>query len=78
MDNNEIIELEDGKKYAVIMSLENDNKEYILVSETDEENIKEELDIFIHDRKNNIIKEIDDEFEYELIKSVFERKLDAM
>ena len=78
MNSNEIIELQDGKKYAIIMSLENDNKEYILVSETDEENIKEELDIFIRDRKNNIIKEIDDEFEYELIKSVFERKLDTM
>lgn len=78
MENNEIIELDNGKKYAVIMSLENDNKEYILTTETDEENIKEEVDIFIRDRENNIVKEIEDEFEYDLIKSVLERKLDAM
>ena len=66
------------KKYAIIMSLENDNKEYILATETDEENIKEEAEIFIRDRKNNIIKEIEDEFEYDLIKSVFERKMETI
>ena len=76
--NNEIIELDNGKKYAIIVSLENDNKEYILATETDEENIKEEAEIFIRDRKNNIIKEIEDEFEYDLIKSVFERKLETI
>ncbi len=76
--NNEIIELDNGKKYAIIMSLENDNKEYILATETDEENIKEEAEIFIRDRKNNIIKEIEDEFEYDLIKSVFERKMETI
>lgn len=76
--NNEIIELDNGKKYAIIMSLENDNKEYILATETDEENINEEAEIFIRDRKNNIIKEIEDEFEYDLIKSVFERKMETI
>ena len=72
----EIIELENGKKYAVISSTKYDNNEYILITEVskDEENISEELEIVKRDN-GNIVK-IEEELEYELLKEVFERKLE--
>ena len=77
MENNEILELEDGTKYITIMSIINDNKEYVLATEINDEEtqMSDEADIFIRDRKNSIIKQIEEEFEYNLVKEVFERKL---
>ena len=77
MNDTEIIELENGEKYAIISSINYDNKEYILVSEIsdDEQNISEELDIFI--RTNEFIKAIEEENEYNLLKEVFEKKLES-
>ena len=48
-----------------------------LVSEIsdDEQNISEELDIFI--RTNEFIKAIEEENEYNLLKEVFEKKLES-
>ena len=72
----EIIELENGKKYAIISSTKYDNNEYILITEVskDEENISEELEIVKRD--NGSIVKIEEELEYELLKEVFERKLE--
>lgn len=77
MENNEILELEDGLKFITIMSLNHEGKEYILTAEVskDETEISDEADIFIRDRENSMIKPIEEEFEYNLVKEVFERKL---
>lgn len=76
-ENNEILELEDGIKYITIMSILNGGKEYVLATEINDEEteMSDEADIFIRDRENSIIKQIEDEFEYNLVKEVFERKL---
>lgn len=76
-ENNEILELEDGTKYITIMSILNGGKEYVLATEINDEEteMSDEADIFIRDRENSIIKQIEDEFEYNLVKEVFERKL---
>ena len=77
MEDNEILELEDGTKYATIMSLEYEGKEYVLATEVNKEEteMSDEADIFIRDRKNEILKSIEEESEYDLVKEVFERKL---
>ncbi len=77
MNDTEIIELDNGEKYAIISSINYDNKEYILVSEMsdDEQNISEELDIFI--RTNEFIRAIEEENEYNLLKEAFEKKLES-
>ncbi len=80
MDNYEILELEDDTKYIIVMSLKNKDKEYVLAAQINdsETEISKESDIFIRDRRNNIIKKIEDNFEYDLIKSVFEKKLESI
>ena len=77
MENNEILELEDGIKYITIMSIIHEDKEYVLATEINDEEteMSDEADIFIRDRENSIVKQIEDEFEYNLVKEVFERKL---
>lgn len=79
MENNEILELEDGTKFFTIMSLEYEGKEYVLATEVNKEEteMSDEADIFIRDRKNEILKSIEEESEYDLVKEVFERKLNA-
>lgn len=77
MESNEILELENGSKYIIIMSINYEDKEYVLASEINDEEteMSEEADIFIRDRNNSMIKPIEEEFEYNLVKEVFERKL---
>ena len=77
MESNEILELENGSKYIIIMSVNYEEKEYALASEINDEEteMSEEADIFIRDRLNSMIMPIEEEFEYNLVKEVFERKL---
>lgn len=72
-----IIELENKRKYAVIDLLEYQEKKYLLTSEVNNEEteISKEFKICIYIEEENKLIELENDYEYEIIKYLFEERL---
>ena len=72
--------MENGIKYAVIKTINHNDNEFLLVTELqgneEDANISDEFIILMRDETKEYLKEIEDDMEYELLKEVFERKLE--
>lgn len=72
-----MLEFEDGTKCAIIDKFEYNNKNYFLVSKVlNDKKISEVFNICIYNEKNNILENIEDEEEYNLIKTIFDKKIE--
>lgn len=75
-----IIELKNGDNYVLVDMLNIDNKKYFLLANIilyDNE-VDNYFDIFIYKEETNSISEIEDEYEYNSIKDIFNNKLDNL
>lgn len=79
MKEYEIVELNPNEEYVIIDTIENNNKDYLLLAKYDEvnEDVSNELEIrYVINKNMNNIMTIEDESMYEIIKETFERKLE--
>lgn len=78
MREYDIVEINPNEKHVVIDTIDNNEKQYLLLAKYDEakEDISNELEIryIINENTANIMT-IEDEAMYEIIKETFERKL---
>ena len=73
-----ILELENNSKYVVVDALEQNEKKYFLLTRLmpDGNSLNNEFDMCLYDDENNYFVSIDDEFEYNNIRDIFNTRLD--
>lgn len=72
-----MLEFEDGNKCAIIDKIEYNSKNYFLVSNIlSNKKLSNTFKICIYNEKNNILEDIEDEEEYNLIKTIFDKKIE--
>lgn len=73
-----MIELKNGNKYIIVDMINIDNNKYFLLAGTNGIDIDNYFDLCIYDEESNSFNEIDDEYEYNSIKEIFNNRLDNL
>lgn len=77
MNYNQVIELSNKNKYLIIDMIESEEKKYFLLTRVNQDNneISTKFDLCIYNEEMNTFEAIDNEYEYNNIKTFFENRL---
>ena len=73
-----MIELKNGNKYIIVDMINIDTKKYFLLASTNGLDIDNCFDLCIYNEETNSFNELEDEYEYNSIKDIFNNRLNKL